>query len=231
VRREGDSSVDARARSGFRLIGEIGSAVCDWCSFEDPELVGRLWGDEPSCPKNVHFLFGNLEVVGLVGVARGTTSVSKGLERCLRGLGRSGVGDVVRLPSSLAAAVLGRVSGDLGRCFFSFGGGLDPDTIEDKLPETEWPPGRMVVPELSLETRERGLGINCMSSENPTRVRLPGFIDGSFSEVCGLVSFVDRPSNPGNGNCVYSSFLGLQGAEPPRKIAFGSLGFSIKLKS
>lgn len=57
----------------------------------------------------------------------------------------------------------------------------------------------MVVPELSLETIESGRGMNCMSSENPTRARLEGFICVLLSEFVCFVSLSDIWSIPGNG--------------------------------
>ena len=99
--------------------------------------------------------------------------------------------------------------------------------IEDKLPDTECPSGRTVVPELSLETRERGLGINWIVSENPTRAR-EGFDGGLLSRSLWM-SFADI-SGKENGGTRDSSLFGLHGALPPR-IVFGSLGFRMKLKS
>lgn len=162
------------------------------------ELVGRLCAGESSWPKNVHFLDADFGVEGLVG-GRGARSASNGLERCLRGLGRSNVGDIGREPSNLAEAVLGRVSTFFGLRRWSFEGGLEADMIEDRLPETEWPPGRIVVPELSLETRERGRGINWISSENPTLARLEGFPGELFSEPDSFTSCPIMGSMIGNG--------------------------------
>lgn len=134
--RDGGNSVEVIGMSGFNATGEEGSESRDWDSF-DEALVGRLWGEESSWPKNAHFLDGNLGVEGLVGALGIARSVSKGLERCLRGLGRSAVGDIARVPSNLAAAVFGRPSVDLGLRRWSLEGGLEADIIEDKLPETE----------------------------------------------------------------------------------------------
>jgi len=173
-------------------------------------------------------------VTGLIGAGLDEESLSKGFDRCRRGLGRSGVGDNDRVPSSLAAAVLGRTSVVLGLHLCSLAGGLEAEMIEDKLPETECP-GRTVVPELSLDTSDRGRGINCMSSENPTRARLEAFCGELWGELVSglacLTSLVDACSIPGNGERECSLPLGLQGAELPRGSVYGSLGFKIKLRS
>jgi len=135
---DGDCSVEAMGVSELISAGVDSSKNDDWSSF-DEELVGLLCCGEPSWPKNAHFLDGNLGVEGLVGVVVvvNARSVSKGLDRCLRGLGRSKTGDIGRVPSSLAAAVLGRVSGEIGLRRWSLEDGLEAETIEDKLPDTE----------------------------------------------------------------------------------------------
>jgi len=69
--------------------------------------------------------------------------------------------------------------------------------------------------ELSLDTSESGRGMNCISSEKPTRARLGGFAGGLFSELLCAMSLFDNISIPGNGVRLCSSPLGLQGAEPP----------------
>jgi len=43
------------------------------------------------------------------------------------------------------------------------------ETIEEMLPETECPGRAVTVLDVSLETRDSGLGINSSVSENPTR--------------------------------------------------------------
>jgi len=118
-------------------MGDEGSETWDCSSFEEVELVGLLCGEESSWPKKPHFLEGNLGVDGLAGVVVGARSVSRGLERCLRGLGRSGVRDNDRVPSNLAAAVFGRASVRMGLRRWSLDDGLEAEIIEDKLPDTE----------------------------------------------------------------------------------------------
>jgi len=117
-----------------------------------------------------------------------------GLERRRCGVGPCSVGDVEPTLSSLAAAVLGLSSIVGGLRLRSFDDGLDADNTDDRDPDTECPPCRIVMLELSLETSERGLGMNCISSENPTRAR---FILGGIllSSVSGHVT----TSMPGNG--------------------------------
>lgn len=46
---------------------------------------------------------------------------------------------------------------------------FDNEMIDEMLLETEWP-GRIVMLEVSLDTNERGLGMNSRVSENPTRL-------------------------------------------------------------
>lgn len=49
-----------------------------------------------------------------------------------------------------------------------------PDTIEEMLPDSECPGRAVTVLEVSLETKDRGLGMNSKVSENPTRALLLG---------------------------------------------------------
>lgn len=46
------------------------------------------------------------------------------------------------------------------------------ETMEEMLPETEWPGRAVATLEVSLETMETGRGMNSSVSENPTRALL-----------------------------------------------------------
>lgn len=65
--------------------------------------------------------------------------------------------------SNLAAAVFGRALLVAGGLLEPSLDGLVDDTIEDRLLVVEWP-GRIVVPEHSLDIKERGRGITSISS-------------------------------------------------------------------
>jgi hypothetical protein len=158
-------SVDSMGGLGLVCRGDEGSAVIDRGSFDDPELVGRVWGVESSWPKKFHFLDADLGVEGVADVAGDGRSVSNGLELCLRGLRQSVVENSSGLKSNRAAAVLGRVSVVLllggGLCCFSLGG-LGAER-EEKLPVAECP-ALTVVPDDSLDTMESGRGMTSISS-------------------------------------------------------------------
>lgn len=77
-------------------------------------------------------------------------------------LGRDSVMSRVRL-LSVACCCWGRSR--------SNGAGVDADTMEEMLPETECPGRAVMVLEVSLETRDNGRGINSTVSENPTLAR------------------------------------------------------------
>lgn len=84
----------------------------------------------------------------------------------------------------VGSAVRGRVSLILwlgGKPRFSLAGGEDaaPDMIEDIEFETEWP-GRTVEEE-SLETIDRGRGMNSTSSEKPTLVFLGALLGSTLA--------------------------------------------------
>jgi hypothetical protein len=74
-------------------------------------------------------------------------------------------------------------------------------------PETECPCRIVIVLELSLDTNERGRGIICTSSENPTRARVKfkGFIGGLISELDVSTSLLAgcaaESRRPGKGEC------------------------------
>lgn len=71
------------------------------------------------------------------------------------------------------------------------------DTIEEMLPDRECPGRTVTVLEVSLETRDKGLGMNSRVSENPTRALLLGLF------CFGLLSGEDR--SMGFGECSGSS--------------------------
>jgi hypothetical protein len=81
----------------------------------------------------------------------------------------------------MAPAVLGRESTvsrltvrDMGAMpSLTFGG--ETETSEEMLPETAWPGFAVIVLDVSVDTRERGRGMNSKVSENPTLVLGPGF--------------------------------------------------------
>jgi hypothetical protein len=64
------------------------------------------------------------------------------------------------------------------------------EMTDEILPETEWPGRAVIVLEVSLETRDTGLGMYSRVSENPTLVRTTGF--GGF-----WTSVVDTGSSTG----------------------------------
>ncbi len=169
--------------SGTSASGILAGLLVSFAT--DEALVGRDLGDDSpefvSWPKKDHF-FADLGVGG-EGRPAAAVSDNKGREPRLRGAGR--LGKIERSRSKIGSAVLGRVSLTLllgARPRFSFEGGDDaPDIIEDIELDTEWP--GLTVDAESDDTRERGLGIICTSSENPTRVLLIVFGGWLSSEL------------------------------------------------
>jgi hypothetical protein len=125
------------------------------------------------------------------------------------------------------SAVFGRAS---CLALFSFDGGEPAEMILDIEPETLWPMPRTVLDE-SLLTRERGRGMICTTSLNPTREFLND-LNGSLVIVSGS-GFEDSAVacwRLGKGCDWYSRIPdGLVGAEPP--ICTLWVGFKIMLKS
>jgi hypothetical protein len=155
-------------------------------SLRDELVLSRHWslGDAApmngSRPKNDH-LFGVF-----VGLGEELSEAGLGMELRtgieLRRRGEAGICSIVlSVLSRIAPAVLGLES-DLGREMLCISasvpgsrGGEVADTMEEMLPETEWPGRAVAVLEASLETSDRGRGIYSRVSENPTRARGAGF--------------------------------------------------------
>jgi hypothetical protein len=97
------------------------------------------------------------------------------------------------------------------------------DIREERLFETEWPGRTVVVLEASLDTSDRGRGMNSIVSENPTRVRVDGRAGKSIvagtalmsSECVDVVSLTPTAPGEGNANCSWSRAEGVVGALPP----------------
>jgi hypothetical protein len=208
---------------------------------EEEALVGRDFGeDSPECtswPKNDHF-FAERGVEGegrpaaaAAAAAAATVSDSSGMEP-LR-LGARGSGEVECSRSKIGSAVRGRVSliltpGARPRC--SFGGGDDViDIMEDKEFDTEWP--GLTVDAESEETKDKGRGMICTSSENPTLVFLTALAGRLSSRLLGTSTSVGSwmVESSDVGNCTFWVPMfpaGDVGALDPR----GELGPGFKIK-
>ena len=175
------------------------------------------------------------------------------MELRLRGdCGSSSVTCGVWLRSRTAPAVLGREP------FLLFGSGeltplvgvsrpavgvLVTETIEETLPDTEWPGRTVAVLPVSVDTIDRGRGMNSRVSEKPTRARGPqnnpvfesgeavtdtvgvvGGIAGGVATGSGSALGVDLTS--GNVPGLRSKSAGLVGALLPREPGLGGLSIS-----
>lgn len=111
---------------------------------------------------------------------------------------------------------------------------------EERLPVAEWPWRTVIVLEASLETRDRGRGINSTLSEKPT-LAVFGRRAVAAAGIGGVVMVSDTFafSNP---DCIALSrelanaasdcaSEGLVGALPPRGAAAGICGFMIAERS
>lgn len=182
----------------------------------DDALVSRAELEKASSPKKDHRL-GVLAGVGIPSSpSEGPRRVGIEFRRRSRGCGDvsdSGAG----VFSRTALAVLGLEletsrevllgSVEVG---LSYPLGEAADTMEDMLSDTAWPGRAVVVLEASLETRDKGRGMNSSVSEKPTRGALPalacrglfsvvGVVDGS-GEVVRRVGDTQSPS-PGHAEC------------------------------
>jgi len=116
--------------------------------------------------------------------------------------------------------------------------GFVTDMTEEMLPETEWPGRAVTVLEVSLDTRDRGRGINSSVSEKPTLLRACGLTTGSDSGATGDLSSLGLSHAVsgagettglcsegiafGTGNSPLSGRIaGLAGALLPRRFWFG----------
>ena len=126
---------------------------------------------------------------------------------------------LVSVRSSTAPAVLGREScvprdelrarGDVGS--LSAIVELDNEISEDMLPETEWLGRTVMVLDVSLETRERGRGMNSIRSEKPTLARPTGLgvgLDSSATLAGSLGGVaVSRATGSAGGTLVSASVV------------------------
>jgi len=185
-------------------------------------LIGELEA-KASNPKKDQRL-GVLEGLG-VGSPKldGTSGMSTKAGIELRRLGDnfvwSGSGSL-RVCSSTAPAVLGRDSSRSLVGLRDRGEGLPlpagspgelNDMSEDMLPVTEWPGFAVIVLEVSLDTNDRGLGINSRVSEKPTLV-LDAGLGSTFSGATGAT------------DCATSSIEGSTAAGKLWNSALGSGG-------
>lgn len=149
----------------------------------EPALNGRpLVGDaKGSRPKNDHRLeaFVGLGVETVKSCASAASSRA-GMEFRRRGDAPRPVATMEGVRSRIAPAVLGRGSSRSRVGLREIVGGLSlplkevADTIEVMLPETPWPGLAVIVLDVSVETRDKGLGMNSSVSENPTLALLAG---------------------------------------------------------
>jgi hypothetical protein len=167
-------------------------------------LVGEFDANA-SKPKNDQRLdvFVGLGVGDVTGADTLAISMSAGIE--FRRLGDVvGVGSS-KVRSRTAPAVLGRESfksrvglrDNKAGLFLPFGSlGELREINDDILPVTEWPGVAVMVLEVSLETRESGLGMNSRVSEKPTRALGAGL--ASLLSKAGGASGLDSSGASGS---------------------------------
>jgi len=130
--------------------------------------------------------FDALSGPGVSGSAEQMLDVGEGSRVIeLRRWGDCGLSNIAGLNgrSRIAPAVLGRVSVgwrekvEEATEAASRSTMVDPvrDMMEEMLPESEWPGRAVTVLDVSLETKDRGRGINSRVSENPTLARFGSF--------------------------------------------------------
>lgn len=203
---------------------------------------GRI-GDpaaEESRPKSDHF-FEDLVGLGVAGLSGmlGGSEPSSGIDPLLRGDRRAGSCSwALWVRSIIAPAVLGRLSSSFWaeaeppNGFVSRSAGV-MEITDEMLPETEWPGRTVTVLEVSVETRDNGLGMYSSVSEKPTLLRTTGFgvccrcvaagddlLDPSTTCPVGdagvafsTSTVLSRAGNGGSGGRSVSA--GLVGALPP----------------
>lgn len=194
-----------RVGTGSSSIGAIckfngGESDCDGADrfetlrdlSEDAELTGRdLVGDDSppdgSCPKKKYFLGKSRGVEGTSAVLTELSWISSSeFLRCGADNPLSSRKLSILLPR-IALAVFGRVStlAWVTWPLFSFEDGLAApvDIRDERLFETEWPGRIVVVLDASLDTKDKGRGINSIVSENPTRFLLDVRVGGESAKL------------------------------------------------
>jgi len=221
-------------------------AAASFCDSEDPALWGRKRVGEAtkgSKLKKDHFL---LDFVGL-GVASsiladgGGRFPRQGMDPRRRGgTEESTPSWLLCVRSRTAPAVLGRDSFSLRLALNPRGelrsrSGLESEITDEMLPERECPGRAVTVLEVSLETSDRGLGMNSRVSEKPTLLRAVGLGAASASTIgissselistgsstVGELAFGSDGAAVGAGNSFFScrsSRAGLAGALLPRML-------------
>lgn len=146
-------------------------------------LVGDPAVTKESNPKNVHLLgvFVGVDIAETGGFVCARSLRIKIELRLLGDTAPSVATLTLEVRSNTAPAVLGReltfvrgielpmMAAESRSRYVEFA----TDTMDEMLPDTEWP-GRTVLA-VSVETRDNGRGINSSVSENPTRARVAGF--------------------------------------------------------